>query len=83
MWTMPQRSCCAAVEVSRRLRDALSLSGMNLVQSNGVAAGQDVFHFHLHLVPRATGDGPAPPWEGTVPDAATLDQVAALIRNSP
>ena len=73
----------AAVEVSRRLRATLGLSGLSLAQSNGVAAGQDVFHFHLHLVPRESGDGLAPPWEETHPDAATLDDVAALIRSPP
>jgi histidine triad (HIT) family protein len=35
---------------------------MNLITSKGRAATQSVFHLHLHLVPRAEGDGLALPW---------------------
>ena len=31
--------------------------GLNILQSNRKAAGQDVFHIHFHLIPRASGDG--------------------------
>jgi histidine triad (HIT) family protein len=34
----------------------------NLITSSGVAATQSVFHLHVHLVPRAEGDGLALPW---------------------
>ena len=47
---------CEAVSVSNALRDALGCEGINLVQSNGAAAGQDVFHFHLHIKPRWKDD---------------------------
>jgi histidine triad (HIT) family protein len=32
--------------------ERLAADGLNLVSSNGVAAGQEVFHLHVHLVPR-------------------------------
>lgn len=35
---------------------------MNVITSRGRAATQSVFHLHLHLVPRAEGDGLALPW---------------------
>jgi len=37
---------------SRLLVERLAADGLNLVNSTGVAAGQEVFHFHVHLVPR-------------------------------
>ena len=46
-----------AVRVARALRDALGCDGVYLSQANGAAAGQDVFHFHLHVYPRWRGDG--------------------------
>ena len=37
---------------SRLLVERLAADGLNLVSSNGAAAGQEVFHLHVHLVPR-------------------------------
>ena len=34
---------------------SLGCAGFNLVQNNGVAAGQTVFHFHMHVIPRYEG----------------------------
>jgi histidine triad (HIT) family protein len=46
-----------AVRVARVLKRALNCDGVYLSQANGAAAGQDVFHFHLHVYPRWYGDG--------------------------
>ena len=35
----------------------LGCDGYNVVQNNGISAGQTVFHFHMHLIPRSEGDG--------------------------
>ena len=47
----------AAVRVARAIKRALQPDGMNLVQSNGRAGGQEIFHFHMHIIPRWYGDG--------------------------
>ena len=39
-----------------KLTDALNCDGFNIVQNNGEIAGQTVFHFHMHLIPRYEGD---------------------------
>ncbi|GAA1573500.1 HIT family protein [Kribbella karoonensis] len=39
---------------TRLLIEKLPSDGVSLLQANGVAAGQDVFHLHFHLVPRRT-----------------------------
>ena len=46
-----------ARKVAIAVRDALEPDGMNLFQANGPAAGQTVYHFHMHILPRRTGDG--------------------------
>lgn len=45
-----------AKKVAQHLKDTLGLDGINIVQNNGKASGQAVFHFHLHLIPRSYGD---------------------------
>lgn len=65
--------------VVRRLNGA---EDMNLVVNSGAAAGQDVFHYHVHLIPRRAGDGfdiPLPFAGSTMPDRTLLDAMAARI----
>ena len=70
----------AAVRVSRAIRDAFAPEGLSVYQANGRAAGQTVFHFHLHLVPRHAGDGMALTWPVKNPPREALAQYAATIR---
>ena len=43
--------------VARAVRGAFAPDGINIMQSNGEAAGQEVFHLHMHVLPRHEGDG--------------------------
>ena len=45
-----------AKKVGGRLYEGLHCDGFNVVQNNGETAGQTVFHFHVHLIPRYKGD---------------------------
>ena len=45
------------------LKEILGWDGFNLVQNNESAAGQTVFHFHMHLIPRYEGDGVGVNWK--------------------
>ena len=47
----------ATARVARGLNTAFSPQGVSVHQANGTAAGQTVFHFHIHVVPRYEGDG--------------------------
>lgn len=51
-------SCLAGVTIrlASVMRKALSPAGLNVIQSNGLAATQTVFHLHVHLVPRWEDD---------------------------
>lgn len=69
-----------AQAVARMLRAKLEPDGMNVFQNNGAAAGQEIFHFHLHLVPRWSGDGMKPRQRGAT-DHAALGALAAELRD--
>lgn len=45
-----------AKNMAGRLKEVVGCDGMNILQNNGVAAGQTVFHFHIHLIPRVRND---------------------------
>ncbi len=73
------------VRVARALRAALNPAGLNLWQSNGAAAGQEVPHFHLHVQPRHVGDGLLRVYPQGLPAPASrdvLEQLAQRIRLS-
>ena len=60
-----------AKKTAARLQKALGCDGMNIVQNNGTAAGQTVFHFHMHLIPRWEDDGQHILWKpGKLTDEA-------------
>ena len=42
--------------IANAIDSLLNPSGLNLIQSNGAAASQDVFHVHTHVIPRNDGD---------------------------
>jgi histidine triad (HIT) family protein len=64
-------------EVSRLLVGRLGADGLNLFQSTGAAAGQEVPHFHVHLVPRWRDDGVLRNLVGTPSGADDLDALHA------
>jgi histidine triad (HIT) family protein len=69
VWTLTQK-------VASRLRERLQPDGITLFQANGRAGWQDVFHFHLHVVPRWEGDRLVKPWDGALADPAGLETIA-------
>lgn len=60
---------------------ALKADGINILQNNGRAAGQSVFHFHMHLIPRYVKDGVALGMEGGGEPEYNLDEVMEEILN--
>lgn len=45
-----------ARKMTVRLKEILGCDGYNIVQNNEEVAGQTVFHFHMHMIPRYRGD---------------------------
>ena len=64
-----------AVKLSKAYRKALDFDGLNIVQNNGEAAGQTVFHFHMHLVPRYIKDNVTMTW---IPGKADTEELSTL-----
>lgn len=51
-------------KIARAIKDELSPQGLNIVNNNGKQAGQAVFHYHIHLIPRyGEGDGFGVVWK--------------------
>lgn len=61
------------------LRAKLDLLGLNVTQANGSVAWQDVFHYHVHLIPRYGTDGFSPPWRSSSPSREQLDELRMRI----
>jgi histidine triad (HIT) family protein len=76
--------------VGHRLAEAIRRSGVrcegiNLFLADGVAAGQEIFHAHLHVFPRYDGDGFGlrhPPQYFSLPERGALQSVANLVRRA-
>lgn len=64
-----------ATKVAKVLKENLDLEGMNVVQNNGEIAGQTVFHFHLHLIPRYKDDGVSVKWNPSKADEGLLKEL--------
>lgn len=60
IYELPEETAGKAMILAKRMaekmKDALNCDGFNIVQNNGEIAGQTVFHFHMHLIPRYKGD---------------------------
>jgi histidine triad (HIT) family protein len=71
-----------AMHIAPVIRKIAGAEDMNIVVNSGVAAGQNIFHYHVHLIPRTAGDGfdiPLPFDGSTMPDRTVLDATAARI----
>lgn len=50
------RIMSVAAKIAKAMKEELQCEGLNLLQNNGTIAGQTVFHFHVHLIPRFKED---------------------------
>ena len=69
-----------AAKVSAAQKKALGCHGVNVLQNNGVAAGQSVFHFHMHLIPRYDDDGIVIPWNTLSYADGEAEEMCAVIK---
>lgn len=69
-----------AARVARAIRESFNPPGLSLYQANGKPAGQTVFHFHLHVLPRHEADGMQLVWPVKNPPREQLEDYAGRIR---
>ncbi len=79
LFELPEEDAEKIFKVAKKcgaaMMKSLNCDGLNVLQNNGEAAGQTVFHLHTHLIPRYNGDSVNIDWEpGTMEDAEKLAQ---------
>ena len=66
LYELPEDTAGEAMKLAKKMAakmtERLACKGFNLVQNNGEIAGQTVFHFHMHLIPRYQEDGQKIGW---------------------
>lgn len=62
------------------LKKVLGCDGINILQNNGEAAGQSVFHLHFHIIPRYNNDNFVIPWEHVSYAEGEAAELAAKVR---
>lgn len=76
---LPEETAAEAIKLAKKLalkmKEKLHCDGVNIVQNNEEAAGQTVFHFHMHVIPRYLEDGQMIGWKPGSPSGEELDAV--------
>lgn len=84
VFELPEEKAGEVFKLARRMavqmKAALNCDGFNIVQNNGEVAGQTVFHFHMHLIPRYKDDGQKIGWNPGEPTQDELEETARVIR---
>ena len=71
-----------AQKIARAIDKTLSPEGLNLLQCNGPAAAQSVEHFHIHVLPRKSGDNAKLNWPLESGDMDAIAATAEKLRNA-
>ena len=83
IYEIPEELAAKAIVLAKKMAavmtEALGCDGFNIVQTNGEAAGQTVFHFHMHLIPRYKDDKAGFGWNTGELDEATKQEVLAKV----
>ena len=83
LYEIPEETAGKVMILAKRLAikmtERLGADGFNLVQNNNECAGQTVFHFHFHLIPRYENDGQHILWNPTKPSAEELAEVKDIL----
>ena len=83
LYELPEEMAADTIKLAKkmmsRMTDKLHCNGFNIVQNNGEVAGQTVFHFHMHLIPRYKNDGEILKYISGEPDKEEMEEIRKLI----
>ena len=77
---LAEKAVLLAKKMITKMKKALDCDGFNVVQNNGAPAGQTVFHFHMHLIPRYEGDHAGFGWNTGELNAADREEILTKMR---
>ena len=79
LYDLPEETAAQVYKMAKKLaikmKEKLGCDGVNIVQNNESAAGQTVFHFHMHVIPRYKDDKQIIGWRPGQPSGEELDDV--------
>lgn len=70
-----------AKKIATVLKEVTGCEGVNILQNNGEIAGQTVFHFHMHIIPRYKGDTANIKWVQNEVDQAVVDEIISKAKD--
>lgn len=81
LYELPDEAAGEALKLAKKMAitmtQRLGCEGLNLVQNNGELAGQTIFHFHMHLIPRYRTDGQIIGWK---PQEVSQEELGEVYR---
>lgn len=77
---LAQKVIPLAQKIGVAMMKSLKCPGFNLVQNNGIAAGQTVFHFHMHVIPAYESSSVILSTNPSRGESETLEQIAEIIK---
>ena len=76
---LASKALMRAKQIAEKMKRALGADGFQLVQNNGAAAGQTVFHFHMHLIPRYKDDQAGILWKAGTTTEEDREEIKRLV----
>ena len=86
VYEMPEdltgKAAILAKKMTIHMTEKLECDGFNILQNNGEVAGQTVFHFHVHIIPRYAGGPKMVAWEPGVTVPEEREEIAEKLKNA-
>ncbi len=83
LYELPEDTAAEAFKLAKKMMakmtDKLKCDGFNIVQNNGEIAGQTVFHFHMHLIPRYNDGAEILKYKAGDPSQEELAEIRKII----